>query len=27
LIEEWLPSSAFEGREGQEICQLRRRRP
>lgn len=26
LLEEWIPSSAFEGREGTEICQLRRKR-
>jgi methyl halide transferase len=25
LLEEWIPSASFEGREGQEICQLRRR--
>ena len=27
LLEEWIPSTSFEGREGQELCQLRRRRP
>lgn len=26
LLEEWIPEMTFEGREGQEICQLRRRR-
>jgi SAM-dependent methyltransferase len=25
LIDEWLPSAAFEGREGRELCQLRRK--
>lgn len=25
LLEEWIPSAAFEGREGREICQLRRK--
>jgi SAM-dependent methyltransferase len=27
LLEEWIPKKTFEGREGQELCQLRRRRP
>jgi len=26
LLEEWSPAEAFEGREGRELCQLRRRR-
>ena len=26
LLEEWMPEKAFEGREGQELCQLRRKR-
>ena len=26
LLEEWNPAEAFEGREGRELCQLRRRR-
>lgn len=26
LLEEWIPEKAFEGREGQELCQLRRKR-
>jgi len=26
LLEDWIPEMTFEGREGQEICQLRRRR-
>jgi len=25
LLDEWLPTDAFEGREGRELCQLRRR--
>ncbi len=26
LLEEWVPTTTFEGREGRELCQLRRRR-